>query len=223
MVCHFAEYNKCMIHEIDLPITITHQAQDGCVTASARSFVSDLGIPFEKEFLPKLKEYSLDPNNPENNHMLGIAIVSAELGLEVVLHRAVPLKEDILPANAPERAKIINPLIIKRIMDLQRAGKVVLSVGQLGQESLLKKLNGQLNTNKYALIILDWDKWNPVAQKKYGNPRHIVTIFGVHGKTIIVQDPSLTAGENPVRTDIEHLYSSLNEKQQILFVGKSKT
>lgn len=70
-----------------LPVNITQQLQDGCVTASARSFISNLGVSFDKVFLPKLREYSLDESNPENNHMLGVAVVAADLGLTVSIHR----------------------------------------------------------------------------------------------------------------------------------------
>lgn len=204
----------------DAPISVTKQVQDGCVTASARAFISHLGVNFETDFLPKLKEYSLDLSNPENNHMLGVAIVAAELGLDVEIHRKISLDSDVLPENAPQRAKVIHPQAVAKINELAGQGKIKLSVEELDEHGLQEKLGSKIDDGSYALIILDWDKWNPEAQKKFGNPRHIVTVFKVNGKSVLVVDPSIEIEENPVNTTIEKLYSALNEKQQIIFIGK---
>lgn len=98
---------------IKLDITKTTQAQDGCVTASARSFLPHLGVNFDNGFLPQLQEFTLDPENPENNHMLGVAVVAAELGYSVRVHTSAELnRSKELPDNAPELAKRIHPQLI---------------------------------------------------------------------------------------------------------------
>jgi hypothetical protein len=206
----------------DVPISVTKQVQDGCVTASARSFVPHLGVDFETDFLPKLQEYSLDLGNPENNHMLGVAIVAAEKNLDVEIHRRISLEDDVLPENAPQRAKLIHPQVVAIINDLAGQGKIKLAVDELNEQTLLQKLSAKIADGSYALVILDWDKWNLEAQKKFGNPRHIVTVFKVDGTNIQVIDPSIDVRDNPVNTTIEKLFSALNEKQQIIFIGNKK-
>ena len=206
----------------DIPISVTKQVQDGCVTASSRAFVPYLGVDFETDFLPKLQEYSLDLGNPENNHMLGVAIVAAEKGLDVEIHRRISLDDDVLPENAPQRAKLIHPQVVTKINDLTHQGKIKLTVDELNRTGLQEKLGAKVADGSYALVILDWDKWNPEAQKKFGNPRHIVTVFNVDGTSVQVIDPSIDVQDNPVNTTIEKLFSALNEKQQIIFIGKKK-
>jgi len=151
-------------------------------------------------FLPKLREYSLDTSNPENNHMLGVAVVAAESGLAVSIHRSAPLEDDVLPDNAPARAKFIHPAVVKRLGELRDEGKVKLSISQLTQEQMKRLLANQFSQGRYGLIILNWDKWNSDAQKKYGNPRHIVACYGLSDNKINIIDPSLPEGDNPVIT-----------------------
>lgn len=202
------------------PIQITRQVQDGCVTASARSFISHLGVPFDSVFLPRLQEYSLDHSNPENNHMLGVAVVASELGLATTIHRAIPLEGDILPDNAPARAKLIHPKVVEQIRLLQEQGKITVDVGKLDLSTLTELLKHELGEGKYGLILLDWDKWNSEAQKKYGNPRHIVAVIECDNTSVKVIDPSLENTANPSTQSIDHLFQSLNDKQQMIFLGK---
>jgi hypothetical protein len=209
----------------DILISVTSQVPDGCVTASARAFIPHLGVNFETDFLPRLQKYSLDFKNPENNHMLGVGVVAADLGLDVEICRKNPLQGDILPDDASERAKLIHPQVVSEICTLADRGEIKLTVGELDEHILRQKLEEKISAGSYALVFLDWDKWNPDVQKRYGvseNPRHIITVFRIMRETIWAIDPSLESEENPVSTTVEKLLNALNEIQQIVFIGKKK-
>lgn len=192
--------------------------QDGCVTASARAIIPHLGINFEEEFLPRLREFSLDQNNPENNHMLGIAIVAADMGYSTEIHQVTPL--ELLPENAPASAKNMHSNVLEQIFELANQGRITLTNERLDKKTLEEKLLSNLRDGSYALAILDWKKWNSTVQKQYGNPRHIVAIFALEEQKIKIIDPSLKENDNPVEETIEKLLESFDEKQRLIFVGR---
>jgi hypothetical protein len=208
--------------KIKLPITHTIQVQDGCVTASAKSFLPQLGIEFDTAFLPRLQRFQLDVDNPQNNHMLGVAVTAAEMGLSVSVNKINPELDDILPPDVPELAGKIHPFLCGRLRELSNIGIVELMGKVFNEDSLLQMIRTNLKRGQYIMPFLDWDKWNEVTQTAYGkykNPRHIVSIYGLDGEDIIVHDPSLNPNENPVKASISHLLSALNEIQQIVSVG----
>jgi len=205
---------------IKLDITKTDQVQDGCVTASARAFLSHLGVNFDNNFLPQLQEYTLDPDNPENNHMLGVAVVAAELGFSVRVHTRDELSiSRELPANAPELAKRIHPEIIDKLYALKEEDRIELTSGSLSLLELDSLISSELENGKYVMVILNWDMWNKEAQKKFGNPRHIVTIFGHHMDSVYVLDPSVD--EEYITSKVSTLYNALVDSHQIISIGNN--
>lgn len=130
------------------------------------------------------------------------------------------MESDVLPENAPARAKLIHPQVIKKLTDLKNSGKVEIDISPVDQEKMEKLLAYHFFQGKYGLILLDWEKWNVEAQKKFGNPRHIVSVFGLNSHQVSGIDPSLPEQDNPISVSIDHLYRSLNKKQQMIFIGK---
>lgn len=205
---------------IKLDITKTFQAQDGCVTASARSFLPHLGVNFDNSFLAQLQEFTLDPENPENNHMLGVAVVAAESGLSVRVHTSAELnRSKKLPNNAPALAKRIHPQLIDKLYQLEKAGRVELTSGNLSLQDFDDLITNELESGSYVMVILNWDMWNQEAQQKFGNPRHIVTIFGHHMDSVYVLDPSVE--DEYVTSKVNKIYSALVDNQQIISIGKN--
>lgn len=205
-----------------LPITFTQQVQDGCVTASARSFIPHLGIDFENVFLPKLQKYSLDSANGENNHMLGVAAVAAQMGLQVGIHKAEPLLGDILPDSVPESTRMMHKMVTEYCAKLANEGNLISTTGNLDIGEFTRREIDILGDGNYTLIILDWLRWNSKAQAKFGNLNHIVTVYGIKNGLFWVADPAIPITENPVRVTPEFLYGSLLDKQQLISIGKLK-
>lgn len=207
---------------VKLPVTKTKQIQDGCVTASARAVIPHLGVDFDEQFLPSLLKYQLDQKNPEYNHMLGVAVVGAELGLQVVVHKLNPRVPDVLPPDVPEIAKRIHPKLIEKLCQLEDEKKLTLIGERLDNSDFYKLIRRGLEKGMYIFPFLDWARWNKEVQSKYGNPRHVVVIFGLDGEKLLVHDPSLEPDENPVEADVNHLYQALNNQQQLILLGKKQ-
>lgn len=125
---------------IKLPITLTRQvAKDGCVTASARGVIPHLGIDFNNVFLPQLQRYSMN-NNPEDNHMLGIATAGAINNLSVEVHTSNPLAVSMKASTLPSKAEGVHPKVVKEIIELSAKNKIGLLSGQYNIDSFRNAL-----------------------------------------------------------------------------------
>lgn len=102
---------------------------------------------------------------------------------------------------------------------LEKEGRVELSSGNLSQEDFGDLIAKELEDGNYVMVILNWDMWNKEAQQKFGNPRHIVTIFGHHMDSVYVLDPSVN--EEFVMSKVSKIYSALVDTQQIISIGKN--
>lgn len=58
------------------------------------------------------------------------------------------------------------------------------------------------------------------AQKRFGNPHHVINVFAVNGDEVRLVDPALDESENPIVTTLEKLYFALDDTQQIIFIGE---
>lgn len=151
--------------------------------------------------------------------MLGVAVVCAEHGLDVSIHRSVQFEGDSVASNAVARAKDIYPYIASQIIDLVNQGKITIEIGNWDEQEIMKFITANIDQGKLGLAILDWDKWNPAVQKIYGNPRHVVTIYKVQSKNMLIMDPSISEEANPVSVSTNFFYKAMNEKQTLIFVG----
>lgn len=208
------------LNEIILPFTPTEQVQDGCVTASARGIIGHLGLNFETNFLPNLQDYSLDYQNPENNHMLGVAVVAVKLGYSVIVHSSQPIQSKRFLNNVPVRAKKVHLKAIKDILLLEQENKIVLETDVLNLHNFQDLLKKRLLNGFYCLAILNWNKWNIEAQRKFGNPRHIIAIVGMKDDDVITIDPSIPINRQPFIQPVKKLFAALTEEQQLIFLGK---
>lgn len=206
---------------IKLPITITKQVvNDGCVTASLRGIIPHLGIDFNNVFLPQLQSYSMN-SNPEDNHMLGIATVGANNKLSVAVHTADPLAVSMRHSALPSKAEGVHTKVVKEINELSIQNKIDLLSGQYDIGSFRNALVGALLQGQYAFVFLNWKKWNPKMQEKWGNSNHIPVVFGINNSSVLVMDPTVEEGaSNLVEVNLEYLFNSLNKEQQIVFLGK---
>ena len=206
---------------IKLPITPTIQSvKDGCVTASIRGVIPHLGIDFDKVFLPQLQGYSMN-NNPEDNHMLGIASVGARINLNVAVHTTEPLSINMEASALPSKAEGVHPRVVKEIVELAAQNKIGLSSGQYDIDAFRRTLIDALSKEQYVFVFLNWIKWNPKIQEKWGNANHIPVVYGINDKKVLVMDPTVEEGtSNLVEVDLEYLFNALNKEQQIVFIGK---
>lgn len=210
------------IKDIKLPIVPQHMVADGCDTASARAYFPNLlpEVNFEAVVLPKLQRYSLNRKMPENNHMLGIAVAATELGLKVVIHKKYSLESDALPPDIPEFTRQVHQRVIGDLCDLINHGKADFLQGDLDLDSLETLLIDSLEAKRYVQVLLNWGEWDPNTQKRWRSPRHDVVIYGISQGKFLIMDPGLSNGECLILSSPEHLYESINEKQQVLTIGK---
>lgn len=206
--------------ELRLPFQANEQVQDGCVTASARGILGGLDVAFDQDFLPELKRYSLSDVNPENNHMLGVAVVAAERGLGVTVHTQHDLTAAVLPSNVPTKAGEVHPRVVRDLNRLNDQGTLSLETGRLDLAAFRDLVKSRLESGAYCLALLDWSKWNPTAQAKYGNPRHIISIVGLNERDVLAFDPSLDNNSQPFVQPIQKLFDSLTDQQQLIFIGR---
>ncbi len=131
--------------------------------------------------------------------MLGVAAVATDMGLNVLVHTRNPLKGDVIPDDVPARVRAVHTQVIDELVERGERGVAELQNGEIDQEGLASLLGSQLNHGRYALVFLDWAKWNAEAQAKFKNPRHIIAVYEINGDMISAIDPSLNPRNNPVR------------------------
>lgn len=160
-------------------------------------------------------------DNPEDNHMLGIATIGAGFNFNVAIHTADSLTTDMKVSNLPSKAEGVHPRVVQEVIELAAQNKISLLSGRYDLNSFRTALTDAISKGQYAFVFLNWAKWNPKMQEKFKNPNHIPVVCGIKNSSVSVMDPAVEEGTpNLIDVSFEYLFNALNKEQQIVFIGK---